>query len=188
MASCRYQEFFADELKGQPEKARVASLTGMEMMGLPLKAPLTSYEKVYTLPLLTIKMDKGTGVVTSVPSDAPDDYIALRDLQQDAEMRAKYGITEEMVDYEVIPILSIPGGDAELGIEDWGECAAVTGCLHLKIKNQHARKKLDKVKKAVYLKGFDYGVMTVGSQKGVTVKKAKELVRDEMIEKGLALK
>lgn len=50
-------------------------------MGIPLKAPMTSYDKIYTLPMLTIKENKGTGVVTSVPSDAPDDYAALRDLQ-----------------------------------------------------------------------------------------------------------
>ena len=30
------------------------------------------------LPLLTISMGKGTGVVTSVPSDSPDDYRALQ--------------------------------------------------------------------------------------------------------------
>jgi len=47
---------------------------------LPLKAPLSLYEKVYSLPMMTIKMDKGTGVVTSVPSDAPDDWASLRDL------------------------------------------------------------------------------------------------------------
>ena len=51
-------------------------------MGLPLKAPLTSYDVIYTLPMLTIRDDKGTGVGTSVPSDAPDDYAALRDLQR----------------------------------------------------------------------------------------------------------
>jgi len=51
-------------------------------MGVPLKAPLTPYDIIYTLPMLTIKDDKGTGVVTSVPSDAPDDYAALRDLQK----------------------------------------------------------------------------------------------------------
>ena len=50
------------------------------MIGLPLKAPLAKYETVYALPLLTITMNKGTGVVTSVPSDAPDDYAALKDL------------------------------------------------------------------------------------------------------------
>ena len=30
--------------------------------------------------MTSILMDKGTGVVTSVPSDAPDDWAALRDL------------------------------------------------------------------------------------------------------------
>ena len=29
-------------------------------MGVALKAPLTSYEVIYTLPMLTIKEDKGT--------------------------------------------------------------------------------------------------------------------------------
>jgi leucyl-tRNA synthetase len=54
------------------------TFTGDELLGLPLKAPLSTYEKVYTLPLLTISMGKGTGVVTSVPSDAPDDTSASR--------------------------------------------------------------------------------------------------------------
>ena len=40
--------------------------------GLALSAPNCAYERIYTLPLLTISMGKGTGVVTSVPSDAPD--------------------------------------------------------------------------------------------------------------------
>ena len=50
-------------------------------MGVALKAPLSGYSKIYTLPMLTIKADKGTGVVTSVPSDSPDDFAALRDLK-----------------------------------------------------------------------------------------------------------
>lgn len=52
-----------------------------DLLGCALKAPATSYEKIYALPMLTIKEDKGSGVVTSVPSDAPDDYAALRDLK-----------------------------------------------------------------------------------------------------------
>lgn len=56
--------------------------TGEQLLGLPLSAPYSAYETVYTLPLMTISMKKGTGVVTSVPSDAPDDWAALRDLQQ----------------------------------------------------------------------------------------------------------
>lgn len=35
-------------------------LTGQDIMGIALHAPLTSNEKIYTLPMLTIKEDKGT--------------------------------------------------------------------------------------------------------------------------------
>ena len=66
-------------------------------MGLPLKAPNAKYETVYVLPLLTISMGKGTGVVTSVPSDAPDDYAALLELKDKPAFRAKFGLEDHMV-------------------------------------------------------------------------------------------
>ena len=69
-----------------------------------------SYDRIYTLPMLTIKDNKGTGVVTSVPSDSPDDYAALRDLKNKAPLREKYGVTDEMVmPFEPVPIINIPG-------------------------------------------------------------------------------
>lgn len=37
----------------------LVELKGQDIMGLPLKAPLTSYDVIYTLPMLTIKEDKG---------------------------------------------------------------------------------------------------------------------------------
>lgn len=57
------------------------TVKGFELIGLPLKAPLSTYDVVYALPMQTILMTKGTGIVTSVPSDSPDDWAALRDLQ-----------------------------------------------------------------------------------------------------------
>ena len=41
------------------EIQHLLSFTGQDMMGLPLKAPLTSYDVIYTLPMLTIKDTKG---------------------------------------------------------------------------------------------------------------------------------
>lgn len=57
------------------------------MMGLPLKAPLAHHKVIYTLPMRTISMKKGTGVVTSVPSDSPDDWMAISDLRNDKSFR-----------------------------------------------------------------------------------------------------
>ena len=68
-------------------------------MGAALSAPLTSYKEIYALPMLTIKEDKGTGVVTSVPSDSPDDYAALTDLKKKEPLRQKYSIEDHMVSH-----------------------------------------------------------------------------------------
>lgn len=62
----------------------LTELTGEDILGIQLSAPLSMNEVIYTLPMLTIKEDKGTGVVTSVPSDSPDDYAALVDLKKKA--------------------------------------------------------------------------------------------------------
>ena len=42
----------------------LGSFTGEQLLGLPLAAPYAQYATVYTLPLMTISMKKGTGVVT----------------------------------------------------------------------------------------------------------------------------
>mmetsp|Transcript_7711 Transcript_7711/g.15459 ORF Transcript_7711/g.15459 Transcript_7711/m.15459 type:complete len:1116 (-) Transcript_7711:969-4316(-) len=149
------------------------TFTGDELLGLPLKAPNASYEKVYTLPLLTISMGKGTGVVTSVPSDAPDDYVALKALKDKPDFAAKYGITPDMVEpFEVVPIISIEG---------YGDASAVTMCEKLGITSFNDKVKLAQAKDETYLKGFTIGVMTVGPHAGKKVSEAKPLIKEEMI-------
>jgi leucyl-tRNA synthetase len=68
-----------------------------DILGVKLKAPLTPHNVIYALPMMSIKDDKGTGVVTSVPSDSPDDFAALNDLKNKQPLRAKYNIKDEMV-------------------------------------------------------------------------------------------
>ena len=73
--------YYQDLMDGDEEK-RPRSLmtkTGQDLVGLPLDAPLCQYEAIHVLPMFTISMSKGTGVVTSVPAEAPDDYVCLRD-------------------------------------------------------------------------------------------------------------
>ncbi|ELR12090.1 leucine-tRNA ligase [Acanthamoeba castellanii str. Neff] len=162
---------------GKP--VRLVELTGQDLIGLRLKAPLAKYEAIYVLPMLTVSLDKGTGVVTSVPSDAPDDYAALMDLKNKQPFRAKYNVTDEMVlPFEVVPIIDIP---------EYGDTAAVTLYNELKIASQNDKDKLTIAKDRVYLKGFYDGVMKVGPHAGMKVQDAKPLIKKELIDAGLAV-
>jgi leucyl-tRNA synthetase len=166
---------------GNNYKCLLGKISGMDLMGLPLRAPLAKYDVVYCLPLLTISMGKGTGVVTSVPSDAPDDYAALKDLQNKDKLREKYGITDEMViPFEVVPIIYIEG---------YGDKAAVFVCEREKIQSQNDKVKLQLAKEEVYNKGFYQGIMLVGDAfgvKGKRVEEAKPMVRKAMLEANFA--
>ncbi len=53
--------------------------------------------------------ESGTGVVTSVPSDSPEDLIALCDLQRKAAMPEKYAIRDEWIMHlEPVPVICSP--------------------------------------------------------------------------------
>jgi leucyl-tRNA synthetase len=56
----------------------LASFKGKDLIGAAVKAPLTKYDKIYVWPMFSVSTAKTTGVVTSVPSDSPDDYVAWR--------------------------------------------------------------------------------------------------------------
>uniref|UniRef100_A0A8C7YY51 Leucine--tRNA ligase, cytoplasmic n=1 Tax=Oryzias sinensis TaxID=183150 RepID=A0A8C7YY51_9TELE len=157
----------------------IMEILGQDLLGCALSAPLTSYKIIYALPMLTIKEDKGTGVVTSVPSDAPDDIAALRDIKKKQALREKYGIEDKMVlPFEPIPIIEIPG---------YGNLSAPLVCDELKIQSQNDKEKLVEAKEKVYLKGFYEGIMLVDGYKGQKVQDVKKPIQKMMVEKGEAM-
>ena len=162
---------------GEPEL--ILSIKGSDLLGLPLSSPSSTYERIYVLPLLTILTNKGTGIVTSVPSDAPDDYAALEDLKNKPKLREKFGIKDDWVlPYDVVEIIDIP---------EFGTAAARKVCKDMKIQSQNDTKKLAEAKQLVYLKGFTDGVMNVGPYKGQKVSDVKNKIKNEMIEAGDAI-
>lgn len=157
----------------------VAELIGSDLLGLPLKSPLTSYEVVYALPMLTIKEEKGTGIVTSVPSDAPDDYAALQDLKKKPALREKYSIREDMVSsYDPVPIIEVPM---------YGSLSAVSVCEELKIHSQNDRDKLKEAKDRVYLRGFYEGILLLGPYAGSKVSQVKKIIQRDLVQSAHAL-
>jgi leucyl-tRNA synthetase len=153
-------------------------LLGKELLGCAVNAPHAKYEKLYCLPLTTINMDQGTAIVTSVPSDSPDDYAALMNLKSKAAFREKFGIADHMVlPFEVVPIIETPG---------LGMTPAMDLCITDKVVSQNDSAKLTIIKDKVYKLGFATGIMRVGTHAGEKVSLAKPLIKAEMIAAGLA--
>ena len=165
----------ANKLKDQERKVEIIDkIKGYELIGKIAKAPGIKRE-VIILPSFFCDPNKGTGIVTSVPSDAPDDYIGLMDLQNDSVTCKKYGLNIELLKkIQPISIIDTPG---------LGEMAAERVCMDMKIKSQHEREKLEEAKKLVYKKGFYEGIMNknCGKYAGWKVEKAKDKVKEELI-------
>lgn len=171
---------FQDLFKERGVVKCLASFKGQDIIGCKVKAPNSPYPFVYVLPMLTIDMKKTTGVVTSVPSDSPDDYAALNDLKVKPKFREKYNLTDEMVlPFDVIPIINVPGYEGPV---------APTLFTKLKIQSQNDTQKLAEAKDLAYNDGFSQGVMNdkCGRFSGMKVKDAKEKIKQDLISRGEA--
>nr|GEV26127.1 leucine--tRNA ligase, cytoplasmic [Tanacetum cinerariifolium] len=62
-----------------PEKSTcLVELIGQDLIGLPIRSPYSFNEIIYCLPMLSVLTDKGTRIITSIPSDSLDDFMALQ--------------------------------------------------------------------------------------------------------------
>ena len=158
---------YQDLLEGEKAPKALKTLKGADLVGLPLEAPLCQYETIYVLPMFTISMSKGTGVVTSVPAEAPDDYVCLRDWKTRSNWREQYGVKEEWCERDVVDILTF---------DEDSSASAPAICEQMKIGSHREKDKLAAAKKEVYQKGFYSGIMAVGAYKGQKVADVKNKV------------
>ena len=161
-----YQGIFA----AWGEFNKVADLQGSDVVGTLVNAPLSVHtEGVRILPMESVKASKGTGVVTSVPSDSPDDYATMMDLVKKAEY---YGIKKEWAELDILPIIETPA---------YGNLTAKFLVEKLKINSPKDAKQLAEAKELAYKEGFYKGTMIYGEYKGKSVEEAKPLVRQALM-------
>ncbi|PVF99305.1 leucyl-tRNA synthetase [Serendipita vermifera] len=165
---------FQDIITPRDNPVKIASLKGSQIIGTKIKAPFSVNPEVYVLPMEGVLPSKGTGVVTSVPSDSPDDYATLMDLRKKAEY---YKIDPAWAALDPVPVLSTPA---------YGEMSAPTLIKQLKIQSQKDTVRLAEAKELAYKEGFYKGTMSIGEFKGMPVEEAKSKVRERMIEAGVA--
>jgi leucyl-tRNA synthetase len=169
----------AEKLSFQKDSIKIIGhVDGKDLIGKMVLAPVIDRE-IPILPSSFTDPDYGTGLVTSVPSDAPYDWMALQDLARDEETCRKYGLDPEMVkSIKPIPIIDSKG---------WGPNPGVEICEKMGISDQKDPK-LEEATKEIYKAGFHTGRMRGNCAQfaGKPVIVAKEEVKAMMLEMGVA--
>ncbi|MDD1746149.1 MAG: leucine--tRNA ligase, partial [Methanomassiliicoccales archaeon] len=151
----------------------VGRISGRDLMGVRCIAPVI-HREIMVLPAKFCDPNVGTGLVTSVPSDAPDDWIALKNLQDDPDMMASYDLDIDEV-RAIVPI-------AIIDTKGWGPMPAVEIIQRMGI-TKSGDSRLIEAKKEIYKAGFHTGKMNANCKEfaGVPVEAAKEKIREMMI-------
>ncbi|MFH1786447.1 MAG: leucine--tRNA ligase [archaeon] len=169
-----------DKLKYQGKEGKITGkIRGSEMLGRYCHAPGVERD-IIILPSYHCDPDVGTGLVTSVPSDAPFDWMGLHDLQKDRKLAEKFGLSYEKIKaIKPIPIIKSKG---------YGDLPGVEICEKMKIRSQAEFEKLTEATNEIYKLGFHTGVMmdACGEYAGMSVQEAKDKVKADLESKGLA--
>lgn len=167
-----------EKLKYQKEDIKLIGEFKEQLIGKFVIAPGIKRE-IIVLPSRFVDANIGTGVVTCVPSDAPYDYIALKELQGNSKEIKKFKLDEKIVkSIKVIPIIET---------KKYGENAGVKVVEDNKIKSQDD-KRLEELTQEVYKEGFHTGVLLkiCGKYASMKVIEAKEKMKEELIKSGSA--
>lgn len=138
-------------------------IKGKELLKEKCQNPITNaWVPIY--PAEFVDPSNATGVVMSVPTHAPYDYIALKDLG---------------VKFEPIHLIDTPG---------LGKNPAMKLTDDMGIKNQKEVGKLEEATKHIYKMEFHKGVLNAncGKYKGLKVSECKEQIFGEFVKKGIA--
>lgn len=146
----------ADKLKYQGFDVKLLEdIKGSELIGKSCVNPITN-NKILILPAMFVDPDVGSGVVMSVPSHAPFDYIALEDLRKHPEQLSKYGVDPAVLK-DIMPISLIE-------LEGYGEHPAIDICKKFGIQQQ-SDSRLQEATEEIYKKEFHQGVLKINTGK-----------------------
>ena len=163
------------QFDGVEEVGRIAV---KDLIGLTCTAPMI-HKQIPVFPADFVDPDVGTGLVTSCPSDAPDDWNSLQVAKANPELTEKYGIPKDIVD-AVVPVSII-------SIKGYGDFPAQSIIEKMKISSvkdpAKFRELMDEAKKQVYKDGYHMGVMkdVCGEFSGMRVEEAKDKIQQAML-------
>jgi len=152
----------------------VRKFKGIEIIGKKCHTPIRE-EDVKILPATFVAVDHTTGVVMSVPSHAPYDYVALRDLWNNPKGLTKYGLPKDFAnDIELISMIKTPG---------MGEHPAKDIIEEMEIQSQEDEE-TEKATHTIYSKEYHEGIMreNCGKYAGTKVSEIKDILIKDLKE------
>jgi len=156
------------KLKDQSQSVKIKEkIKGKELIGKNCINPVLKNE-ILILPASFVSPENATGLVMSVPSHAPYDWIGLKDLMDNPSYLKKFGLEVEDVK-KIKPISVVKTGGL-------GEHPAIDLCEEYGVKNQNEVEKLDKATNFLYKKEFHQGILkeNCGEYQGMKVSQVKE--------------
>lgn len=169
-------KYAAEKLQDQMKYTEIENAFDVrEIIGKKCTEPAGNRE-IPVLPAKFVDPDSTTGIVMSVPSHAPYDWIALKELTDSNELE-QYGLSVQ--DIEPIQLIKTPG---------FGENPAIEITQQMGITSTKQEKELDEATSTVYKKEFHQGVLneSCGPYAGLAVSQAKDRLIMDFIEKGIA--
>ena len=140
-----------NKLRKQGHKAiHVTEIPGSKFIGKTCTSPVDDRE-VLILPADFVDPENATGIVYSVPSHAPFDWAALRDLQGNVDLIRSY----KLGPYATRSIQPI----SIITIEGYGEHPAIEIVEKMKITSQKEVEKLEEATEVLYKAEFYGGIM-----------------------------
>lgn len=169
-----------EKLRDQLKEVRIiGKIKGSKLVGKYCENPVLK-NKIPILPAGFVDPNSATGIVMSVPSHAPYDWIGLHELKRNPEELKKYGVDPDIV--KGIKPISI------ISTEGLGEHPAIDICNKMNIRSQNEKDKLEKATNLVYKKEFHLGKLKegCGDHAGLKVSEIKEKLSEEFIKDGVA--
>lgn len=165
----------AEKLKDQMDAEVVGHIDAKEFIGKRCINPVTNQE-VPVLPADFVDPDSATGVVMSVPSHAPYDWVALKEMIDNDQLQ-EYGTDKNRV--EPISVVNLEG---------FGEHPAIDIVGQMKITSLKQKDKLDDATNTIYKKEFHGGVLreNCGEYAGMKVSEVKDRLVRDFIENNVA--
>lgn len=157
------------------QPAEGQTVKGSALLGHRVKAPGTG-ASIPVLPAAFIKHEKGTGIVTSVPSDSPQDLLSLRAVQDGVFSALPNGAKLQSIaqGVEIVQVIET---------QKYGAEAAAKAVAEVGARDHKDAAKITEATEKAYQAGFYEGVMLPNAKAfaGMKVSDAKEKIREWLV-------